>query len=106
MEMPNKVLSEQEWAEHVSRVAKFKGSMAEYCRQHSLVYESLRVRKREYNKPKSTLIGSPPPLAFVKVESTQATLLAPKESKKSYPQPLPDPEWLARFIHTYVNCEK
>ena len=106
MEMPNKVLSEQEWAEHVNRVAKFKGSMAECCRQHALVYESLRIRKRECNKPKPASTGSPQPLAFVKVEPARADPVAPKEPKKSYPQLLPDPEWLARFIHTYVNCVK
>ena len=106
MEMLNRVLSEQEWTDHVNRVAKFKGSMAEYCRQNNLIYESLRIRKKEHNKPKLPSIGSPPSLAFVKVEPTRADPIVPKEAKKSYPQPLPDAEWQARFIHTYANCEK
>ena len=106
MEMPSKVLSEQEWSDHVNRVARFKGSMAEYCRQNNLIYESLRIRKKEYNKSKPPSIVSPPPMAFVKLEPTRLSSTESRETKKSYPQPLPDPEWLARFIHTYVNCEK
>ena len=95
-------LTEQEWAEHVLRLASFKGTMAEYCRQNNLVYESLRLRKlkREASLRK---INSRP--AFVKVEP-KATAPEPKPVRApvSTPEPkkkpigLPDPEWLASFI--------
>ena len=84
--------TEQDWAEHVERFGNFKGSMAKYCRQNNLSYESLRSRKI---KREAGVAAKAAP-AFVKVQS------APAEAKKSYPQ-LPDPEWLAVFIHKLMS---
>ena len=84
--------TEDEWAEHVLRFASFKGSMAEYCRQNDLVYETLRVRKLKREAALRKINSRP---SFVKVES-KAPVLAPEPKKKLVG--LPDPEWLASFI--------
>lgn len=102
-------LSEVNWTEHIDKCERSKKSMALYCRENKLVYESMRFRKAERAKAKQILaIPTASSNAFVKVESTPTVqpIRSQSDEKKSYPQALPDPEWLARFIHTYVNSNR
>ena len=101
MDENKKSLTEEEWGNHVVKSERYKGSLAMYCRQNGLIYESLR--RRRFERKKSTRsVPTATPAAFVKVE----TLLpaAASQKKNIVPQPLPDPEWLARFIYTYVSA--
>ena len=87
-------LSEVNWAEHIEKCERSKKSMALYCRENKLVYESMRFRKAERTKLKQNSVSpTVASNAFVKVEST-LTVSPPKsqiDEKKSYPQQLPDP---------------
>ncbi len=95
-------LSEVEWTEHFKKCERSKKSMALYCRENNLIYESMRLRKAERPKVKRlSPVHSPP--AFVNAESMPAAINRQNEKKKTYPHPLADPDWLVRFIFTYVN---
>jgi hypothetical protein len=96
-------VTEEEWEEQLGKFERYKGSMAQYCRNHGLNYESFRIRKAERTKINS-VAAARMATAFVKVEAPTAVGIV--EKKRSCPQPLPDPEWLARFIHTYVNSSR
>lgn len=102
MEESKSNLTEVDWASHIDKCERSKLSMAKYCRDNGLVYESMRFRKAERAKLKQIepKLG---PMPFVRVQTEFSPVAAPK---RSYPQPLPDPEWLARFFHTYLNCLK
>ena len=52
MDGQNQSLSEVNWAEHIDKCERSKKSMALYCRENKLVYESMRFRKAERAKAK------------------------------------------------------
>jgi hypothetical protein len=92
------------YREHVLKAQGGELSVREYCKQNGLSIYAFNHHKkamglmRERAKPN-------PPKAFVKVEA-QATEMEPKIASRITPRvrnhELPDPKWLAQFLHAYV----
>ena len=76
------------WRSHVDGVAKYSGSVEEYCRSRQLAPQSFHYWKAKFAKESRTMT---PLSSFIPVEVTR--------SGPSAALPLPDPHWLAELIH-------
>lgn len=89
------------WKAHVLDAQSFKGTHAEYCQLHGLRLRDLQRYKkkfgatRPYQRRRSR--------AFVKVESAESPVIVRKQIERELSPSLPDPQWLADFIHAMMG---
>jgi len=94
MELPQGQVDEQVWREHAERAKSYDGTLAAYCRLYNLDYD-----KFMYYRGRQAVMRSAGSGGFAKIEAKMPVAqAAPALKPKNYPQ-LPDPKWLAEFIH-------
>lgn len=84
MKLPAGKLGRVNWADHVRSSEEYQGSVSDYCRFHGLSIHSLGYHKRKLRSKQGGF-------AELKVVG-----------QSTYPQ-LPDPTWLAQFIHSFLD---
>ena len=88
MDLPVGKQSKEFWLKHIEAFMHFSGSLAAYCRQNGLVVSRFNYHRSQQLKSKFSEVKP------VELNSSQER----KEEAASYPQRLPDPEWIASLI--------
>jgi hypothetical protein len=101
MDLPQGGTVTQDWRKYFELSKSFSGTMVVFCREQNIDYDKFMYHRVRLIKREKAANGNS---SFVKVKPSSEIIQAVagnSKSAKSDPR-LPDPKWLADFIHSLV----
>lgn len=96
---------EKYWREKLSESEQFTGTVQEYCRSAGVSYHQLsywRKRFKRDEKAARSFPEAPASRAFVPVQVASEITRSETSSRRA----VPDPKWVADFIHHLLGVEQ